>query len=210
MRNPRFRTIVNDRRFLFAEIELAQLLALQLDVAAGRAALGKVEISDETLASILLPQSAEDTRDLPTRTNVNPGSGEFSVEGDYNLGFVDAAAFYGVDVQAHVLQLAMGAKNNIAYASIVDGRWVLSNGYHRITQLLDLGVQYGPLLAVEAHDWASAGLMHPLASSIAALLDSDSPPTVGQFTDGSATQVSARGLPGIQTSVRWETTSRSA
>ena len=184
-RSPRFAATVGGMPWSFRMVEIAPLLAFQLDIAAeprgpapGRA------LAD--LLRVCLPQTVAEAA---AYVSVQ-GSSLLVYSNDPNLKVLQAGAS-GIDPRSRTQHggVLYGLGSPLVLVARLGGRHYLRNGCHRLHHLAAAGVSAVPCLVVEAADYAQLGAPEGFDRS---LLESGNPPTCGHYTTGRAYPVTLR------------------
>ncbi len=190
MLNPRFPIVTENVTFSFKMVELKPLLAFQHHVINERVDEVTTALGASPTVDALLPLFLPPALELPQfYWNIKEQSVTITSK-SLNLRVL-RRGYFGPDAieQKHFAGPAFGVANPLVTVSAVNGRYYLTNGYHRAVAAVAAGVLEAPCLLIETGEYLRAVGLGGMPQDI---LESANPPTLGHFTENHATDVQLR------------------
>lgn len=190
--NPRFDLTVLNVRWEFKLVEIEPLLAFQFHVETDKAAAICANVSNpptlEEMLKICLPHNVQDSplQVLPL------ANGLLILSPDPNVVPLGGATNVDTTTQMRLAGAVVGENSPLVHVIHCNGRYYLSNGYHRAYGLSKAGATHMPCIVIHTDDYGRVGAVGGGGTFDRALLESPSPPTIAHFKYDRAYPVSLR------------------
>jgi hypothetical protein len=190
---PRFQATVGRTNPRFQVVNIPKLFAWQFGVVTeNKASAACAALSPDAPLEQLLPLCLPTAIDDPA-VDIHEVEDGFVIEStDVNTRVIAGSLQDMPDLRLHGRGAAFGAGNPWVHVACFEGKYYLSNGYHRAAGLLKAKITRMPCLVQDVSDFKETGAKGEGASFERSQFCLDNPPTCGHFAPDRAYPVAFR------------------